>query len=137
MRERERVHQCNVCDRAFQSLQTPNQHTIWEHSGHMFFCKGCGKKFKTNNSINRRKMVFGCKPHHRKRFCNSFMWDKGGGEEKDGSVQLQEEGRHPLPFQLKIYYLVFNLNKMCVISIFKLFFFNYHLNWKYIILFLI
>ena len=27
----------------------------------------------------------------------------GGGEGEDGSGQLQEEGRHPLPSQMKIY----------------------------------
>ena len=68
--ERERVHPCNVCDKAFKSLPTPNQHKIWQHSGHVFVCKGCGKKFKTNNSINsHKKLVFG-KPHHMKSFCN-------------------------------------------------------------------
>ena len=36
---------------------------------------------------------------------------KGGGEEMDGSVQLQEEGRHPLPSQFEIFYLVFNNRK--------------------------
>ena len=29
---------------------TSNQHAIWQHSGHAFVCKGCGMKFKTNNS---------------------------------------------------------------------------------------
>ena len=91
--KRERVHPCNVCDKAFKSLPTPNQHTIWQHSGHVFVCKGCSKKFKTSNSINRHKKLFGCKPHHRKSFCNFSMWGKGRIEEEDGSGQLQEEGR--------------------------------------------
>ena len=30
--ERERVHPCNVCDKAFKSLPTPNQHKIFQHS---------------------------------------------------------------------------------------------------------
>ena len=64
---------------------------------HVFVCKGCGKKIKTNNSINRHKKLFGFKPHHRKGFFNFSMWGLGGGEEMVGSVQLQEEGRHPLP----------------------------------------
>ena len=69
-REREEVHPCNVCDKAFKYMQMPNQHTIWQHSGHVFVFKGCGEKFKTNNSINRHKKLFACKPHHRKSFCN-------------------------------------------------------------------
>ena len=91
-----RFHPCNVGEKASKSLQTPNQHIIWQHSGHVFVCKGCGKKFKTNNSINRRKKLFHFKAHHRKSFCNFSMWGKGRGEEKDGTVQFQEEGRHPL-----------------------------------------
>ena len=31
-------------------------------------------------------------------------------EKKDGFVQLKEEGRHPLPSQSEIYYLLFNKN---------------------------
>ena len=45
-RERERVHPCNVCDKAFKSLQMPSKYRIWQHSGHVFACKGCDKKFK-------------------------------------------------------------------------------------------
>ena len=95
---RQMVHPCIVCDMAFKSVWAPNQHTIWQHSGLVIVCKGCGKKFKTKNSINRHKKLFGCKPHHMKSFS---MWGKGRREENDGSVQLQEEGRHPLPCQLK------------------------------------
>ena len=41
----------------------------------------------------------------------------GGREEENGSDQLQEEGRHPLPSQMEIDVLV--LNKLvCMISIF-------------------
>ena len=46
---------CNVCDKAFK----PNQHIIWQLSGYGFVCKGCGQKFKTNNSFNRQKKTFG------------------------------------------------------------------------------
>ena len=35
-REREKVHPCNVCDKAFKSLSTHNQHKIWQYSGHVF-----------------------------------------------------------------------------------------------------
>ena len=68
-----RVHLCNVCEKAFMSLHTPNQHIIWHHSGPVFVCKGCVKKFKTNNSINRPKKLYHFKPHHRKSFCNFSM----------------------------------------------------------------
>ena len=33
--ERQRVHPCNVCDKAFKYLPTPNQHTIWQYSSHV------------------------------------------------------------------------------------------------------
>ena len=75
--ERERVHPCNVWDKAFKYLPTPNQHTIWQHSGHVFVFKGCDKKCKTNNSINRHKKLYGCEPHHRKSFYTFSMWGKG------------------------------------------------------------
>ena len=62
--ERERDHPCNVCDKAFKSLQMPNK-----HSGHVFSCKGCGKKCNSNNSISRHNKLVCGKPHHRKNFC--------------------------------------------------------------------
>ena len=34
-RERERVHRCNVCNKAFKSLQMLSQHKIWQHSGNL------------------------------------------------------------------------------------------------------
>ena len=46
-------------------------------------------------------------------FATSLCRARGGEEEKDCSVQLQEEGRHPLPSQLEIYYLVFNKTHLC------------------------
>ena len=70
-RERERVRPCNVCDKAFKYLPTPNQHKIWQHIGHVFVCKGCGKKFQINNSINRHKKFVCGKPHHMKSFATS------------------------------------------------------------------
>ena len=109
---RERYYPCNVCDKAFKSLQMPNQHKI---------CKGCGKKFKTQNSINRHKMLFGFPPHHRKSFCNFFMRGKGGGGDPDGSIQLQKEGKHSLPSQLKIYYLFLIKKIMCILKVFSLY----------------
>ena len=101
---------CNVCDKALKSLPTLHQHMIWQHIGHVFVCKVCGK---TNNSIKRHKKFVCGKPRHRKSFCNFSMWSKDhhrgddlqserdgkGGEEDDGSGQLQEEGRYPLTTQ--------------------------------------
>ena len=98
---------CNVCDKAFKSLQMPKEHTVLHHSGHVFVYKGCGKKFKTNNSTNRHQKFFGSKPHHKKSFYNLSMWGKGEREEKAGSAQLKEESRHPLPSQLETYYLLY------------------------------
>ena len=44
----------------------------------------------------------------------------GGGEEEDGSGQLQEEGRHPLPSQKEIYglccFLINFLVSFCSVS---------------------
>ena len=40
----------------------------------------------------------------------------GGEEEEDGSGQLQEEDRHPLPPQLEIYCVVTLMIFLCVIS---------------------
>ena len=123
--KRERVHpcKCNVCDKAFKFLRTLNQLSIWQHSGHVCVCEGCDKKFKTNNSINRHKKLCGCKSQHRRRACPpSPCGDRGGGKEKDGSVQLQEKVRHFLPSFLKMYYLVFH-KKVIVYFIFIFFFF--------------
>ena len=71
-----RFHHCNVCDKAFKSLQMPSQHKVWQHSGHVFACKGCCKNFNCNNSINRHNRLVCGKPHHRKSFCHFSMWGK-------------------------------------------------------------
>ena len=55
--ERERVHPCNVCDKAFKSLAIPNQHNTWPHIGHVLVCKDCCNMFKTYNNINRHKKL--------------------------------------------------------------------------------
>ena len=72
--ERGRVRVRN--DKAFKSLPKHNQHKIWQHGGYMCDCTGCGKKFKTNSSINRHKTFVCGKPHHRKSFCFFSMWGK-------------------------------------------------------------
>ena len=74
--KRERVHPCNVCDNAFKSLQMPSQHKIWQHSGSVFACKGCGKNFNPNNSINRHNKLVCGNPHHMKSFCHFSKWGK-------------------------------------------------------------
>ena len=43
-----------------------------------------------------------------------FERDGGGGEEKNGSGQLQEEGRHPLPSQLEMHCVVILIKKSYV-----------------------
>ena len=98
--ERNRDHLCNVCEKDFKSLPMDNQHIIWQHIGHVFVCNGCGKKFQTNISIHRRKkLLLVGQGQQLRRFR---MWWEGGKKE-DGSGQLQEEGRHPLPTSLKIH----------------------------------
>ena len=95
-RERERVHPCNVCDKTFKSLQMPSQHKIWQHSGHVFACKGCGKKFNPNNSINRHSLcvaslatgrVFATSPCGARTTIEEIILNLnvcgGGGEEED------------------------------------------------------
>ena len=49
--------------------------------GNVFACKGCGKKFNTNNSINRHNKLECGKPHHRKSFYHFSMWGKDHHEE--------------------------------------------------------
>ena len=114
--ERERVHFCNVCDKALKSLQVPSQHIIWLHSdqwpvasGHLFACNGCCKKFNPINSINKDNKLVRGKPPTGRVFVTSSCGARnnieeiilnlnlrGVGEEEDGSGQFQEEGRHPL-----------------------------------------
>ena len=72
--ERERVHPCNVCDKAFKPWPTPDQHKMWKQSGHVFVCKACGKKFKTKNIINRHKKFVCGKPYHIKSFSKFSIW---------------------------------------------------------------
>ena len=84
----------------------------WQRSGHVFVWKGCGKKFKTNNSINRQKKFFLLQASPQKKLSQLLHVGQRGREEKDGSVQLQEEGRHYTPSQLEINYLVLIKDKI-------------------------
>ena len=80
--KRERFNPCNVCDKTFKSLGTPKQHIGWQHSAYVFVCNGCGKKGKTNNTLNRQNLPFVFKRHHRKSFFNFSIWGKGVRREK-------------------------------------------------------
>ena len=72
--ERERIHPCNVCDKAFMSMQMLSQHKMLQQS--VFTCKGCGKNFNPNISINRHNKLVCGKTHHRKRFFHFSEWGK-------------------------------------------------------------
>ena len=122
-REGERVHPCNVCDKAFKSLQMPSQHKIWRHSANVFACKGCGKKFHPNNSINRHNRLVCGKPHHRKSFCHFSMWARTtieeiilnlnvrGEEERKRTVLASSRKRAGILYPLKWKYIVLVFNK--------------------------
>ena len=122
--ERERVHPCNVCDKAFKSLQMPSQHKIWQHSGHVFAGKGCGKKFNPNNSIKRHNKLVCGKPHCRKIFRHFFIWGKddnwgdhpqservGGEEERKRIVLCSSRKRADILYPLKWKSIVLVFNK--------------------------
>ena len=73
----------------------------------MFVCKGWYNKFKIN-TVSTDKKDFRFLASQQEESFNLSMWSKGGGEEKGGSVQLKEGGRHPLPYSIEKYYLVFD-----------------------------
>ena len=73
----ERVHPCSTCDMAFKSLPALYKHKSRQHSGKVFVCEGCGKTFKTSDSLNRHKKFVCGKPRHRKNFNNLSKWGKG------------------------------------------------------------
>ena len=99
--KKERVHPCNVCDKAFKSLGTPNTHIIWQHNGNVFVCKVCDKKFKTKTASTDKKRFLVSSITTRGAFA-TFHYGARGRMEKDGSVQLQEEGRHHIPSPIGI-----------------------------------
>ena len=123
--ERERVHPCNVCDKAFKSLQMPSQHKIWYHSGKVFAFKGCGKKFNPNNSINRHDMLVWGKPHHRARttieeiILNLNVW---GVEEKKRTVLTRSWKRADMLYPLKWKSIVLVFNQFVCVMFFFIFF---------------
>ena len=59
------------------SMSMLNQHKIWQHSSRKFFCKGCGKNFKTKKCINRSKKLACSKTCHWKNYCNFSKSGKG------------------------------------------------------------
>ena len=110
-REREGVHPYNLCDKAFKSLQMPRQHKIWQHSGDVFACKGCGKKFNPNNSFNRHNKLVCGKPH-----LNLNMW---GEEERKRTVLASSRKRADIIYPLKWQSVVLVFNKfLCVINVY-------------------
>ena len=106
-KERGRFHPCNVCDKAFKSFQMPFHHKIWQHSGHLLACKGCGKKFNSNSISRHNKLVCG-KPHHRKNFCHFSVW---GEEERKRTVLARSRKRADILYPLKWKYIVLVFNK--------------------------
>ena len=117
--ERDRVHPCNVCDKAFKSLQMPSQHKIWQPSGHAFACKGCGKKFNPNNSINRHNKLVCGKPQHRKEEIILNVW---GEEERKRTVLASSRKRADILYPLKWKSIVLVFNKFVCVMFFCLFF---------------
>ena len=115
-----RVDHCNVYEKAFKSLQMPNQNIIWQHSGYVFVCKGCGKKFKTNNSIYRPKKLFHFKSHHSKSFCNFSMWGKEGGRKRTGLSSSRK--RADILCNLSWKYIFFFHTQNCKMYIFRIYF---------------
>ena len=49
--DRERAY---TCDQALKCLPTLNLLKSWQHSGHVFVCKGCGNKFNPKNIISKQ-----------------------------------------------------------------------------------
>ena len=131
--ERERVHPCNVCDKAFKSLQMLSQHKIWQHSGNVFVCKGCGKNFNSNNSIKRHNKLVGGKPHQRKSFATSLRGARTtieeiilnlnmrGEEEKKRTVLPISRKRADILYTFKWKSIVLVLNKFICVMFFCLF----------------
>ena len=101
----------------------PSQHKIWQHSGHVFACKGCGKKFNRNNSINRYKKLVNGKPHHRQVFATSpcgasttiekiiLNLNVWGEEERKRTVLASFRKRADILYPLKWKYIVLVFSK--------------------------
>ena len=77
MHKDERIHPCNTCEMAFKSLSALYKHKTRQHSGKSFVCEGCGKTFKTGDTLNRHKKTVCGKPRHRKNFAQLSRWGKG------------------------------------------------------------
>ena len=79
-------------------------HTIWQPSGHVFVWKGCGKKFKTNNSINRQKKFF---------FVASLTTEKAFTTSPCGAKGKRGKGRFcPAPGRRQTLYTISIGNKL-------------------------
>ena len=119
-RQRDRVHLCNVCDKDFKSFPMHNQHIIWQHFGHVFVCKGCGKEFNTNISIHRRKklLLVGQRTTIKEIILNLNMM----GRRKERGWFWPASGREQISSTNFIGNQLFHLKKMS--DDFFLFFFN-------------
>ena len=71
-----RVHHCNKYEKSFKSLQMPNQHIIWQHSGNVFVCKQQQQHQQTKEAVS-----FQASPQE--FFLQLLHVGQGGGEEKD------------------------------------------------------
>ena len=80
------VHPCNVCDKAFKSLPTPNQHKIWQHSGHVLSAR-------LTTASTDKKLVCG-KPRHRKSFSNFMLGkDRHQGDHPQSEPEPESESK--------------------------------------------
>ena len=107
--ERERVHLCNFCHKGFNSLQILSQHKIWQHSGHVFACKGCGKKFRKSFCTS----PCGARTTIEDIILNLKVW---GEEERKRAVMASSRKRADILYPLKWKYIVSVFNKfVCLI----------------------
>ena len=110
-----------------------NQHKIWQHSGKVFACKDCGKKFNPNNSIDRHNKLVCAKPHHRRVFATSpcgarttiediiLNLNVWGEEERKRTVLASFKKRADILYSLKWKYIVLVFNKLfCLMFFFML-----------------
>ena len=79
--EREKVHPCKVCDKAFKSLPTPNLHRIWQHSGHVFVCNVFVKEFKPLTLLTDKISLCVESLTTGKAFATSLCWARTTIEE--------------------------------------------------------
>ena len=111
-----RVHLCNICEKSFKTSTQFGSTLALRLSS-----KVAARRSRPTTASTDPRSYSISSLTTRRAFATSPCGANGEERKNKMCVQLQEGGRHPLNYQLEIYYLLFSYTKLC--NVFFLIFF--------------